>query len=226
MKLFLILRVLMGLPADSIIPEEPVLPPEEPSLTYDPSFIPVADAGVDKAVEEGDTVTLDGSDSSDLDENIYSYVWLQRGDKPVVTVVGSDNPTPYFIAPSDRVANTRLNFEVIVTDEEGATDTDTANVLIKNSITPLEPKGYQSISLNQVPSIISANQTYDFTGSLVPGNINDSEGHYAEIKDNNGNTLTFDNVDRKGKFAARWLLFLMRNHTQCMPLMRMEAGKY
>ncbi|MBW2631825.1 MAG: choice-of-anchor D domain-containing protein, partial [Deltaproteobacteria bacterium] len=38
---------------------------------------PVADAGSNQTVNEGDTVTLDGSSSSDIDDGIASYQWSQ-----------------------------------------------------------------------------------------------------------------------------------------------------
>ena len=40
---------------------------------------PTADAGVDQTVNEGDTVTLDGSNSSDSDGTIAAYLWEQTG---------------------------------------------------------------------------------------------------------------------------------------------------
>jgi len=59
---------------------------------------PTADAGPDQTVNEGDTVTLDGSNSSDLDDGIASYLWDQTGGTPVPL----SDPTavqPTFTAP-------------------------------------------------------------------------------------------------------------------------------
>jgi hypothetical protein len=39
---------------------------------------PIADAGYDRTVKKGSRVTLDGSGSRDLDNNIVSYHWVQK----------------------------------------------------------------------------------------------------------------------------------------------------
>ena len=44
---------------------------------------PIADSGPDQIVQEGDTVTLDGSGSKDNDDGISSVVWSQTSGIPV-----------------------------------------------------------------------------------------------------------------------------------------------
>ncbi|MCK6519016.1 PKD domain-containing protein, partial [Myxococcota bacterium] len=43
------------------------------------SYDPVADAGADQLALVGDTITLDGSGSSDFDGEIVSYTWWMIG---------------------------------------------------------------------------------------------------------------------------------------------------
>jgi hypothetical protein len=93
----------------------------ESPTTLDPSFVPIADAGLDLFVQEGDIVTLYGGGSNDLDENIYSYTWYQSAGDPIVTLNDADTPTPSFVAPSKMIADTTLQFELIITDKEAAT---------------------------------------------------------------------------------------------------------
>ena len=59
---------------------------------------PTANAGQDQTVNEGDTVTLDGSGSTDSDGTIDSYSWTQTAG-PSVTLSGADSATPSFTAP-------------------------------------------------------------------------------------------------------------------------------
>jgi hypothetical protein len=67
-------------------------------------------------VQEGDIVTLYGGGSSDLNENIYSYTWYQSAGDPIVTLNDADTPTPSFVAPLNMMADTTLQFELIITD--------------------------------------------------------------------------------------------------------------
>jgi hypothetical protein len=58
--------------------------------------VPVADAGANMATLMGDTVTLDGSKSSDPDGTTISYIWSQTGG-PMVSLNSSNSATPSFV---------------------------------------------------------------------------------------------------------------------------------
>src|SRR5918995_197926 len=60
---------------------------------------PVANAGADQTVNAGDTVTLDGSKSTDPDGNIVSYLWKQI-EGPTVDLYNNTNPTANFLSPT------------------------------------------------------------------------------------------------------------------------------
>jgi len=59
---------------------------------------PSADAGPDQTVDEGDTVTLDGSNSTDPDDYIASYLWTQTGGLSV-TLSDPAAVQPPFVTP-------------------------------------------------------------------------------------------------------------------------------
>jgi len=90
--------------------------------------LPVANAGKDQVVSEGKEVKLDGSLSSDSDDgSIASYSWTQTAGTSVV-LSGKKTETPSFTVPS-AISDTVLQFSLMVTDNDG--DTDTALVSIK-----------------------------------------------------------------------------------------------
>ena len=61
---------------------------------------PVADAGPNRTVDEGSSVTLNGSNSYDPDiGDSITYKWIQTGGNPTVTLNGANTATPGFTAP-------------------------------------------------------------------------------------------------------------------------------
>ncbi len=95
---------------------------------------PVADAGRDQTVEEGDRVDLDGSDSYDRDGTIEEYAWTQLSG-PEVTLYNADKAEPHFRAPGV-TSTTDLEFRLKVTDDDRATDTDDVTVTVEPEPVP------------------------------------------------------------------------------------------
>ncbi len=79
----------------------------------------IADAGSNQTVNEGDTVTLDGSSSDSSDpamSNTVSYSWEQTAGTPV-TLTGARTVTATFTAPMRQTAEDgELEFTLTVTD--------------------------------------------------------------------------------------------------------------
>ena len=94
------------------------------------SNAPTADAGPDQTVDEGDAVTLDGSGSSDPNNDPLAYSWTHDGD-PAITITGSDSLSASFTAPNV-AANTTITVTLTVND--GTVDvSDTLQVTITDS---------------------------------------------------------------------------------------------
>jgi len=94
---------------------------------------PVANAGQDRVVFGTQTVTLDGSGSSDAEESISTlgFLWEQTAGTPV-TITGADQPQATFVAP-DVTADTPLTFGLTVTDSDGASDTDLVELTVREA---------------------------------------------------------------------------------------------
>ncbi len=105
-----------------------------------PNRPPVADAGYDQTVNEGDTVTLDGSGSSDPDPgDTLTYSW--RSDGSVPTALTGRNPA--FVAPAVDSQQQRIVLTLTVSDGS-LTDADTVVIAVRNvpssgTITPPPP---------------------------------------------------------------------------------------
>ena len=110
---------------------------------------PIAVAGPDQIVKEGSTVTLNGSESRDLNGIILSYSWRQIPTNHVITLSGADTPVWSFTAP--RVSSdTTLTFKLTVTDSNGLTDNSTLNILIKHLPYTANPPIAGTTSTNQI----------------------------------------------------------------------------
>ncbi len=92
---------------------------------------PTANAGPNQTVAEGDTVTLDGRNSSDPDGSIASYQWTQTAGTSV-TFSGSATATPWFTSPNVNIAGEALTFQVTVTDDGGLSAADTVIINVSN----------------------------------------------------------------------------------------------
>ena len=90
---------------------------------------PVSHAGADQFAEEGDLVTLSGSDSNDIDKNIASYSWKQTAGT-AVEIIDPEKAEATFIAPDTAGETVDLTFELTVKDTQDLQDVDTCVVRV------------------------------------------------------------------------------------------------
>ena len=93
---------------------------------------PTADAGPDQTMDEGATVTLDASNSSDSDDGIASYLWKQKTGFPV-TLSDPATANPNFVAPSVDADGMLLSFQVTLRDNGGLQASDEVSVLVNDN---------------------------------------------------------------------------------------------
>ncbi|MEZ8435397.1 glycosyl hydrolase family 18 protein [Vibrio splendidus] len=121
--------------------------------TTDPvNRIPTAAAGADQSVEGPASVSLDGSASKDSDGTIASYAWSQVSGT-AVTLANSNAAVASFDVVE--VAQQEvLTFSLTVTDNEGATATDTVVV----TVTPKDtgPVNTAPVAIVSAPAEVNA----------------------------------------------------------------------
>ncbi len=103
---------------------------------------PMAAAGPDQTVMESDTVTLDGSGSTD-DLGIISQTWVQisgpggnpvaAGDSLAVTFAAGDTLSTTFMAPSVDANGATLTFRLTVTDGDNASASDEIQITVEDN---------------------------------------------------------------------------------------------
>jgi len=95
---------------------------------------PVASAGLDQTVDEAAGVTLDGSASSDPDDDPLTYLWQQVGGQQV-TLSDPTSPRPTFTAPALKRTDPpsiALTFELLVNDGVLTSDPSRVTITVHN----------------------------------------------------------------------------------------------
>jgi hypothetical protein len=88
-----------------------------------------ADAGKDRTVYEGTSVTLNGSNSMSKDSVILTYAWKQIPN-PNFTIESANTMIWSFVAPNVST-DTTFTFELTVTNDKGITSTDDVNIIVR-----------------------------------------------------------------------------------------------
>jgi hypothetical protein len=143
---------------------------------------PTADAGADQTVASGANVDLDGTGSSDPDQDALDYSWTQTSGS-AVTLSGADTATPSFTAPDSLVP---LTFQLEVCDGEPLCDTDSVVITVsptgavtipnacKNSVTANNAQTSVSM-IADAPASVSAGGSVTLSNiqqtASVPGSI-------------------------------------------------------
>ena len=131
---------------------------------------PTAEAGRDLNVDEGNSVTLQGS-GSDPDSDRITYAWSQYPETPVVTFDNISSAAPLVTAPSV-AANTTITLTLTVRDDDDTSARDTM-VLTIQDVPPV----------NQAPSADAGNdRQVDEGGSItLQGSGSDTDGNDSDL---------------------------------------------
>ncbi len=154
---------------------------------------PIADAGPDQTVDEGNLVTLNGSASSDPDDDPLTFSWTQTAG-PSVVLSNANIASPTFTAPTI-TSTANLTFQLIVNDGKTNSAADTVNVLVndrKGTLTIRKVEQGTSQLLEGAQFTITPNP-YTLTGSLLVFD-NISDGGVQDADPANG-VILLNNVE-------------------------------
>ena len=93
--------------------------------------LPAANAGIDQIVMEQETITLTGS-GADSDDTNVQYNWVQTSGE-TVSLDKPANASTGFLAP-EIISEMTLTFQLTITDNNGATATDTVTIIVQDRV--------------------------------------------------------------------------------------------
>ncbi len=178
---------------------------------------PIANTSLSQSVQSGETVSLNGTFSSDPDGSIVAYSWRQVSGTPV-TLANANTATPSFVALYDasqsRVVQ-QLNFELTVTDNDGATGSDNAQVSVGrsangngvingggssggNNIAPVADAGSDINATSRKKVWLNGRDSYDPDGSIVKYSWKQTSGKHVRLKRRNRSKAKFKAPKVKG----------------------------
>jgi hypothetical protein len=138
------------------------------------NLAPEAEAGTDYTGDEGQTITLDGSQSSDVDGTIILYEWDLDNDGEFDDAI---NSTPDVTFSDDGVYIVSLR----VTDSSNATDVDTALVTIYNVPPDVEGGPGITVTLGDFINLENVTFTDPGTADSHTATVNWGDGTAAEV---------------------------------------------
>jgi len=146
---------------------------------------PVADAGVAQTITlPANSVTLDGSGSTASSGSISSYAWAKVSGPSGETITILNSAVTTVTALTEGV----YNFELTVTDNNGATSTASVTITVKAA--PLPPVADAGVA--QTITLPANSVTLDGSGSTAPsGSI--SSYAWAKVSGPSGETITILN---------------------------------
>lgn len=169
---------------------------------------PVANAGPDQTVNEGDTVTLDGSKSTDPDDGIAAYLWEQTGG-PSVSLSSTAAVKPTLKAPSGIQNNTSITFKLTVTDYSGLKDTAIVIITVRSQSAVLYCPDGDIAPLGSPDGLVKVGDALlcmRFALGLEPGHPTVNECTHGDVAPLNPNGCP----DPNGKMTVADALVILR----------------
>ena len=170
MKKFFLSAVTMILLCTSCNKEEEVVSNPPPTVNKPP----VADAGSDQTITlPANTATLNGSGSSDPDNNIRTFSWTKVSGPPSFTI----GDATVVQTPVSNLVEGVYQYELKVTDAGGLLDRDTVQVTVNAD--PSSAIEWQKVLGGTRVDVAQAIQPTPDGGYIMAGNSNSQDGDVA-----------------------------------------------
>jgi cysteine-rich repeat protein len=127
---------------------------------------PNSNAGPDQAVNEQQTVNLDGSLSNDPDLDTLTYAWVQVSGT-AVTLTGANTSAPSFTAPTVAFGGETLTFKLTVT-ANSVEDDDTVSISVVNvNHVPVSDADFDQSVAEGVAVALDGTNSFDIDGDTI-----------------------------------------------------------
>jgi len=153
---------------------------------------PTARAGGDQSVDSGASVTLDGSTSSDLDNDPLTYSWTQVSGTSV-SLQGGSSASASFTAPTVS-ADEVLVFELTVADDSNASDTDQVSVTVlaaQENRAPDADAGADQMVVTPATVALNGSASSDADGDALTYSWSQVSGTAVALSDDSAVNPTF-----------------------------------
>lgn len=167
---------------------------------------PIAVAGDEQTVDEETSVILKGS-ATDVDGTIASYAWSVTSGQGIILSDPSIT-SPSFEAPTTSKMLT-LSFQLTVTDNDGASSSDTVNIIINpvNTIPVADAGADQTVVINDI-IILDGNKSSDPDGTNLSFNwsvVSTPTNSTTSLDDNTSGSPSFT-ADSIGEYVLELIV--------------------
>lgn len=125
--------------------------------------VPIANAGKDLSVKEGQKVYLNGNQSVDPDGSLLSFLWKFPQS---INPNSNTSPTPYFTAPQILVDST-LTVYLTVNDGVFESKKDTIHIFVSNNTSPQVNAGIDQVAISGSFVQLDGSKSNDLNGDSL-----------------------------------------------------------